>query len=63
MQFEYKAVKLETTGILGGIFNADQCEKYLNTLGTDGWELISGFDTNLEGGRTRDVVLIFKRPK
>jgi hypothetical protein len=35
----------------------------MNQLGSDGWELVTGFDTNRELGETRDVVVIFKRQK
>jgi hypothetical protein len=35
----------------------------MNTLGEAGWELVTGFDTNIAYGQTRDVVVIFKREK
>jgi hypothetical protein len=34
----------------------------MNELGSQGWELVTGFDTNKSYGETRDVVVIFKRP-
>jgi hypothetical protein len=31
-------------------------------VGQQGWELMSVFDTNKAGGKTRDVFAVFKRP-
>ena len=62
MRWEYKTVKLATTGFLGGKFDAEQLDRYMNELGSQGWELVTGFDTNKSYGETRDVVVIFKRP-
>ncbi|MHC4519639.1 MAG: DUF4177 domain-containing protein [Planctomycetota bacterium] len=62
MQWEYKTIKLGATGFLGGKFDEDQLDRYMNELGSQGWELVAGFDTNKSYGETRDVVVIFKRP-
>ena len=62
MRWEYKTIKLATTGFLGGKFDAEQLDLYMNELGSQGWELVTGFDTNKSYGETRDVVVIFKRP-
>lgn len=61
-RWEYKTIKLGTTGFLGGILDASAFEQLLNNLGRDGWELVSAFDTNQSYGQTRDVVAVFKRP-
>jgi hypothetical protein len=34
----------------------------MNRLGSQGWELVSAFDTSRGGGGTRDVIAVFKRP-
>ena len=62
MRWEYQTVKLATSGFLGGKFDANQLDAYMNQLGSLGWELVAGFDTNKSYGETRDVVVIFKRP-
>lgn len=62
MNWEYKTVKLAATGFLGGKFDERQLDVYMNQLGAEGWELVTGFDTNKSYGETRDVVVIFKRP-
>ena len=62
MRWEYKTIKLATAGFLGGKFDAEQLDLYMNELGAQGWELVTGFDTNKSYGETRDVVAIFKRP-
>jgi hypothetical protein len=35
----------------------------MNEYGSDGWELVAGFDTNKAAGQTRDIVIIFKRQR
>ncbi len=63
MKWEYKVIKLATTGFAGGKLNEAQLEAFMNELGSQGWELVSTFDTNQAYGETRDVVVIFKRPR
>ena len=61
-RWEYKTIKLKTTGWLtGGELNAADFDGILNELGDDGWELISAFDTNQAYGASLDVVAVFKR--
>lgn len=62
MRWEYKTVKLATTGFVGGKFDEAKFDAMLNELGRDGWELVSGFDTNQSDGATRVVVAVLKRP-
>jgi hypothetical protein len=63
MQWEYKTIKLQTKGFLGGKFDEAALDEFMNQLGSEGWELVTGFDTNQNYGQTRDIVVIFKRPK
>lgn len=60
-KWEYKTIKLETKGFLGGILELDEFEYKLNNLGQQGWELVSSFTTNQGQGYTREVIGIFKR--
>jgi hypothetical protein len=60
--WEYKTVKLETKGLLGGKVDEAQLDTMMNDLGREGWELAAALDTNQAYGQTRDVVAIFKRP-
>lgn len=62
MDWEYKTIKLAARGFMGGKFDENQLDSYMNELGSQGWELVTGFDTNKNYGETRDVVVIFKRP-
>jgi hypothetical protein len=62
MNWEYKTIKLAAKGFAGGKFDENQLDLYMNQLGSQGWELVTGFDTNKGYGETRDVVVIFKRP-
>ncbi len=62
MNWEYKTIKLATTGFSGGKLDEVELEVKMNQLGRQGWELTTAFDTNQSYGQTRDVVAIFKRP-
>ena len=59
----YKTVKLGAKGFMGGQFDETKLDAMMNDLGRDGWDLAAAFDTNEGYGNTRDVVVIFKRPK
>ncbi len=62
--WEYKTIKLATTGFWAqGVLNEVELDAMLNEMGMQNWELVAAFDTNQGGGGTRDVVVIFKRPK
>jgi len=62
MKWEHKTIKLEAKGFMSEKLDLTDFDSFLNDLGNDEWELVSGFDTNLVYGQTRDVVAIFKRP-
>ena len=66
MKWEYKTIKTiktDTTGlVVGGKFDQNSFEQILNGFGEQGWELVSAFDTNMEGGKSRHVVAVLKRP-
>ena len=63
MKWEYKTMKLQATGFIGGKLDETKLDYIMNELGAQGWELVTGFDTNKGYGETRDVVIIFKRQK
>ena len=62
-RWEYKTVKLDTRGILGGILDTAQFDASLNELGAEGWELVAAFDTSQMHGASREAVAVFKRPR
>jgi hypothetical protein len=62
-QWEYKAIKMDTTGFLGGLLDIELFETNLNELGSQGWELVGAFDTNQSHGASREVIAVFKRRK
>jgi Domain of unknown function (DUF4177) len=62
MKWEYMTVMLPATGlILGGKIDAQKLTDRLNQLGSERWELVSIFDTNMLDGKTRDVFAVLKR--
>ena len=62
MKWEYKTIKLAATGQwAGGKIDEVKLDALMNDLGSQGWELAAALDTNVAGGNTRDVVVIFKR--
>lgn len=63
MKWEYKTIKLQAYGFLGGKIDEGGLDKMMNDLGDQGWEISGAFDTNMQAGTTRDVVIIFKRLK
>lgn len=64
MKWEYKTIKLAATGFwTGGKIDEAKLDAMMNDLGCAGWELAAAFDTNEASGNTRDVVVLFKRPK
>jgi hypothetical protein len=63
MKWEYRALKIEPKGLLGGIVDAGEFERALNELGNQGWELVTAFDTNLSHGASREVIAVLKRPR
>jgi hypothetical protein len=67
MKWQYRTVALAVTRgffpfVAGGQVADEEVTGALNQLGSEGWELVSAFDTNYEGGSTNMVVCILKRP-
>ncbi len=63
IRWEYKSLIVGTHGIFaGGRADGGEIEQELNSLGAKGWELVSAYSTQQAEGRTRDMVMILKRP-
>lgn len=60
-KWEYKTIKVDAKGILGGVFDMGAFDALLNGLGAQGWNLVSTFDTNMINGASREIVAVFKR--
>ncbi|MBN1593065.1 MAG: DUF4177 domain-containing protein [Candidatus Coatesbacteria bacterium] len=61
MKWEYKTIQMGAGGLIGGRISTDKLEALMNSLGSEGWELVTSFATSFGAGMTRDAVLIFKR--
>ena len=61
--WEYKTIQVEAKGFMGGIIDLETFQRDLNYLGSQGWELVSCFDTNMNQGQSRFVIAVFKRKK
>ncbi len=63
MFWEYKTVKIAAEGFafFGGEIDEIELDHLLNAHGKEGWELVTGFDTNTSRGRSRYLVYTFKR--
>ncbi len=48
---------------IGGILDEKEFTCLLNSLGQEGWELVSTFDTNSGYGQSREIVAVLKRIK
>ncbi|KQV49826.1 hypothetical protein ASC95_29705 [Pelomonas sp. Root1217] len=61
-KWEYKTVKVDAKGMLGGVVDVQEFDGLLNQLGQQGWNLVSVFDTNMMiHGTSREIVAVFKR--
>ena len=62
-KWEYMTLMLPAHGfIAGGDIDAKKLTDRLNQLGSEGWEVVTVFDTNMLQGKTRDVFVLLKRP-
>jgi len=62
-KWEYISIKVETKGLMGGILDVSHFDNELNNFGEQGWELVSCFSTAQDGGKSREIVAVFKRRK
>ena len=62
MNYQYKTVKIQTTGLRGGEIDTEDLDDLLNSFGSKGWELVNAFDTSTANGASKYVVAIFKKP-
>jgi hypothetical protein len=63
INWEYKTLTFEAAGFWsgGGKLDAQLLTGQLNELGSEGWELVSIFDTTKHEGQTRHVYAVLKR--
>ena len=65
-KWEYKIIIPEIKGWIDKKINPDELEKTLNTLGENGWELVSVSSLTGQSGwgsETKGIYFIFKRKK
>jgi len=62
-KWEYTSIKVEPKGFMGGILDVSHFDNELNNFGEQGWELVSCFSTAQDGGKSREIVAVFKRRK
>ncbi len=60
-KWEYKSIKIETKGFWSKKLDVNEFDELLNSLGTEGWELVSCFDTSQYQGESKEVIAVFKR--
>ena len=60
-KYEYKIIKTTQKGFWDPKVNEVDLTSKLNTLGQEGWEMISSVETNAYQGATREIMLFFKR--
>ncbi len=60
--FEYKVISVKDK-LFGNRFSPEKLEKAINTLGSDGWELIEIANSDTAGVFTNrsEMIMIFKR--
>ena len=62
-KWEYKSIKSDAKGMMGGILEISNFDNRLNDLGEQGWELVSCFSTAQAYGQSREIISVFKRRK
>ncbi len=60
-RFEYKILDAPAKGFWGGKVNLQELTDTLNSLGREGWEVVSATDTNMHEGATRGLIILLKR--
>lgn len=60
-KWEYKSIKIETKGFWSKKLDVNEFDELLNSLGNEGWELVSCFDTSQYQGESKEVIAVFKR--
>lgn len=60
-KYEYKVIKTTEEGFWDPKVDEKNVETEMNKLGAEGWELTSVIDTNNYQGKTKEIVLFFKR--
>ena len=60
-KYEYKVVKTTENGFWDPKVDISSVESELNKLGAEGWELTSVLDTTNYQGKTKEIVMFFKR--
>jgi uncharacterized protein DUF4177 len=62
-RWEYMVVDAGVTNVLSPNLDGDALTARLNELGAEGWEVVAVTAMEMATGRTRDVVLVLKRPR
>ena len=62
-KYEYRSIRLEVAGWIGPKVDLAEMDATLNSLGADGWELVSAFDLNQSHGKTDSLIALFKRQR
>jgi Domain of unknown function (DUF4177) len=60
-KFEYKTIKTEHEGFWNPKLNFESIEAKLNSLGSEGWELVSCIESNMHQGLSNEVYFFMKR--
>ena len=62
-RWEYRTIDVNLEGFFIPEVNTASLDDMMNSLGNDGWELVTAFDVNRGHGRSSSVVATFKRPR
>lgn len=62
-RWEYLTIKFEPSGWTGGKIDSLGLRDELNRRGEEGWEVTGVIEAMCSSGKTRDVVILLKRPK
>ena len=61
-RWEYLVYKTKPEGWLHDSVHEQSIEQILNNLGQQHWEVTGTIETNVDEGRTKEIVILLKRP-
>jgi hypothetical protein len=62
-KWEYRSVRLDIGGWIGPKLDLSELDATLNSVGAEGWELVSAVDLSQSDGRSAAIVALFKRQR
>ena len=63
VRWEYRVGLIDVSGLFNPNINVDEIGQYFNSVGDEGWELVTVVDVNRGNGATSALLAILKRQR